>query len=60
MSNQTLCIFWSMEHTYIDNDPEQEEVYEYCNKKHCEVNNEGCPCCSSCLDYVDILSTENK
>lgn len=52
-NEQIICVHWSQECTYIDNDPEQEEWYEYCFKKHCEINNEDCPSCKDCLQYDD-------
>ena len=33
---------------------EQTESYEYCLKKHCEINNEGCPSCENCLQYDNM------
>ena len=45
-----VCLHWEQCCTYIDNDPEQEEWYDYCNKKHCQIYDGDC---TDCLNYEE-------
>lgn len=48
---RTICLHWEQVCNYIDNDPFQEEWYEYCRKNHCEICKENGINCSTCEDY---------
>ena len=46
------CLHGDQMFTYIDNDPEQEQCYQYCNKQH--YSPDWNFDCSTCKDFEPI------
>lgn len=49
---RTVCLYYEQVCNYVDNDPNLEYWWNFCNKYHCQISKENELSCETCKDYV--------